>query len=565
VLGVLVALATSLFSGAWRSPANRWVGLGGDPVLFAWFIRWGLYAVTHGHGPFLTHHLNYPAGVNLMWNTAVPLASLVTAPVTARFGAVAAYNLLTTAGVALAGWCAYLTISRYVVRRLAAFVGALVYGFSPFVLAQGLGHLHLVLAALGPPLLFLILDGILVRQRVRPLTAGALLGVLVAAEVLTAEEVAASSLLVAALAAAALVTLFPGEARGRTGHAARALAVTAAVAAALLAWPLAVQFGGPQRVNTHPLQPQDVYVSDALGFVVPTSLQQLAPRSLRSGASDHFTTQGSERTAYLGIPLLFVSALAAVRLWRRPVVKVAAVLAIAVCVLSLGPHLHLRGHVTGVPLPWDAVQSVPLIRDILPNRLMLYVDLLAGLLFALFVDVVMAASRRVRLGGGLAVAAVIASLFPRLPYPSAGGAVPIFFRHQARQLPDDTVALVAPWVVPSSDVGAMRWQLEAGMRFRMPEGYFIGPDRAGRPMFGPLPTATAAAMVAIERGAGPQEVPDTLRRAVLADLVHWRVTTVIVGPMPNADATVRFFEQVLGRPPSEVGQVRWWPDVTGAS
>ena len=82
VLGVFLVLAALLFSGAWRSPTKRWVGTGGDPVLFMWFIRWGLYAVIHGNSPFLTHHLNSPAGVNLMWNTAVPLASVVTAPVT---------------------------------------------------------------------------------------------------------------------------------------------------------------------------------------------------------------------------------------------------------------------------------------------------------------------------------------------------------------------------------------------------------------------------------------------------------------------------------------------------
>ena len=143
--------------------------------------------------------------------------------------------------------------------------------------------------------------------------------------------------------------------------------------------------------------------------------------------------------------------------------------------------------------------------------------------------------------------------------------MPAFFTRQGRRLPAGTVALVAPFVVPPFEVDAMLWQVETGMRYRMPGGYFIGPDRAGRPVFGPLPTTTATLLTQIQREGGPVEVSDPLRRTVLADLAHWRVTTVIVGPMPNADATVRFFERVLGRAPSEVGQVRWWPDVTGAS
>ena len=199
VLGVCASLAALLFLGAWRSPTHRWAGGSGDPVLFLWFIRWGAHAWAHGTSPFITHHLNFPVGVNLMWNTAVPLASLAVAPVTARWGATVAYDLLATAAVALSTWCAYVMISRYVPRRSAALAGALVYGFSPFMLAEGAGHLHLMLA-FTPPLVFLVLDELLVRQRHRPEVTAVALGALVAAQVLISEEVAASEVLVAALA-----------------------------------------------------------------------------------------------------------------------------------------------------------------------------------------------------------------------------------------------------------------------------------------------------------------------------------------------------------------------------
>src|SRR2546429_1406702 len=143
VLAVCATLAALLFLGAWRSPSQRWAGGSGDPVLFLWFIRWGAYAWAHGNSPFITHHMNSPVGVNLMWNTAVPLASLAVAPVTARWGATVAYDLLATAAVALSTWCAYVMISRYVPRRSAALAGALGYGFSPFMLAEGAGLIHL--------------------------------------------------------------------------------------------------------------------------------------------------------------------------------------------------------------------------------------------------------------------------------------------------------------------------------------------------------------------------------------------------------------------------------------
>ncbi|HMC53271.1 MAG TPA: hypothetical protein VKI64_10970, partial [Acidimicrobiales bacterium] len=343
-LAAFTALTALLFHRVWQSPAHSWIGVKGDPQLFIWFVRWGAYAVAHRVDPFVTHHLNYPVGVNLMWNTAMPLLALVLSPVTLSLGPTVAYNLAVTAGVALSGWCAYLMIGRYVHSSMAAFVGALVYAFSPAVLVEAYGHLHFVVVFV-PPLMFLVLDELLVRQQRPFLRTGAVLGILVATQVLLSEELATSEALAAGLAAVILAALFPGQVRARLPHALRALAVTAAVAFLLLAWPLSVEFFGPQRITGGPLQPTDVYVSDALGFVVPTAAQQLAPASVRHSVSDRFTGNGAEWTAYVGIPLLAVSAIVAVGMWRRPMVRVVALLAGVLAVLSLGPHLHVRGRV----------------------------------------------------------------------------------------------------------------------------------------------------------------------------------------------------------------------------
>src|SRR5207237_325967 len=85
-------------------------------------------------------------------------------------------------------------------------------GNSPFMLAEGAGHLHLMLA-FTPPLVFLVLDELLVRQRHRPEVTALALGLLVATQVLISEEVAASEVLVAALAVIVLAALFPGLVR----------------------------------------------------------------------------------------------------------------------------------------------------------------------------------------------------------------------------------------------------------------------------------------------------------------------------------------------------------------
>ena len=85
----------------------------GDPAIFMWFLRWVPFALEHGHDLLVTHHLNYPDGVNLMWNTSLPLPGLLLAPVTEAWGPVLSFNLLLVLAYGLSAWCAYLAIRRF--------------------------------------------------------------------------------------------------------------------------------------------------------------------------------------------------------------------------------------------------------------------------------------------------------------------------------------------------------------------------------------------------------------------------------------------------------------------
>src|SRR5581483_3177214 len=160
----------------------------------------------------------------------------------------------------------YLALRRWVHSRAAAAVGGLLYGFCPYMTSQALTHPHLVVA-LAPPLALLLLDELLARQRRRAVSVGAALGLLAAAQLLTGEEMLATMALTAVLGAVLLLLLRPREARARLGHAARGLCAAAAVFAVLAAYPLYVQFFGPQRASgaLHAGRP---YVADLLNLVV---------------------------------------------------------------------------------------------------------------------------------------------------------------------------------------------------------------------------------------------------------------------------------------------------------
>ena len=74
--GLLVCcgLAVVVFGRAWAAPTTSPNGGGvGDGALFLWFLRWTPYAIGQGLNPLFGGHLNVPDGVNLMWNTSLPL------------------------------------------------------------------------------------------------------------------------------------------------------------------------------------------------------------------------------------------------------------------------------------------------------------------------------------------------------------------------------------------------------------------------------------------------------------------------------------------------------------
>lgn len=552
-----LALAVWYFRLTWVAPRDATIGVYGDPWLFVWFLKWDQFALAHAHSPLVSPYLNVPAGVNLMWNTAVVLPGLLLAGATATLGPVFTYNLLVTLAIALSAWSAYLVFRRYVASHLAAGIGGLLYGFSPYMVAHALGHLHLILA-MTPPLVLALVDEILVRQRVAPAWLGLALGALAAGQLLTAEELLASELLVATAALGLLVVLYRRQVRARAAYAAKALALAAVVCLVLVAWPLFVQFTGPGRPHTS-IQPPGVAVTDLANFVVPTRLQQLTSAGAVA-ISDRFTGNVSEWDGYLGVPLLLLLAGVAARWWRRPLVRVASLLALGLAILSLGPRLHVAGRITRVHLPWRAVEAVPVVYDLLPNRLMLYVFLLAGLLVAVFADAVIGLrDRRMAALGIAALVVALAPLLPRSPSPSTKLAVPPFFAQAVRRIPQGSVALVAPFAHYPPSVAPMLWQAQSGMRYRMPEGYFVSADAAGRAQFGPTATPVSRAMEAIQTGRPPPAMTPGQRAGLIAVLRGWGVRTVLVGPMGHQSTMVAFFTALLGRPPTPVGGVfAWW-------
>jgi hypothetical protein len=556
LLLVFLGLALWMFAPAWSSPTTTTLeGGDGDPAIFMWFLRWVPYALEHGHDPLVTYHLNYPDGVNLMWNTSLPLPGLLLAPVTTAWGPVLTLNLLLVLAYGLSAWCAYLAIRRFVPGHLAPAVGGLVYGFSPAVRVQS-HHLHMSLAFLVP-LMFLALHEILVRQRRSPWLVGAGLGLMAGVQLLIGEELLAMTALLGFALFLLLVLANLRRVRERWRYVAKAFGVALVLASAIIVWPLSVQFGGAQRIYGDIQQTNRS--NDLQSFILPGWQQALT----WDGAGERVTGFAGGNSAYLGLPLLLVLVVLGVRLRANPVVRVGLVLLAVAAVLSLGPTLLVGGGDTGIPMPWAFFEKLPLLPSLIPSRLAQLTALFAGLLLAVFLAAVWRRGGWWRPAAVVVAVVVLVSLWPSSTVPAEKVTTPAFFTGPAaRTLPRDSVVLVLPWPYRGRSL-AMTWQAEAGLWFRMPGGYFIGPsgDRE-QPRFDAVPSAGSMTLARIGNGVPPPRLTGPRRRVMARDLLRWRVGSVVVGPMANQAAMVGFLSDLFGQEPELVDGVYLWRDPT---
>jgi hypothetical protein len=482
----------------------------------------------------------------------MPLVGVLLWPFTVTLGPLLSLNLLATLAPAMSAFSAYVALRRIVGSPPASVAGGLLYGFSPYVMAESHGHANAALAVI-PPLMVIVLDEVLVRQRGSVWRWGALLGSLAAAQLLMSEEMLASEVLIAAIAVAVLAVQHPGQMRRHAPRGLRAFGVACLVFLPVAAGPLIVQFAASPHF-TGTVAPSGRYVSDLLNVVLPTGTQALAPQwSL--DVSARYTGNASEWAGYLSLPLLLVIAWTVTSQWRHPAVRFWTWLGVAAVVLSLGPTLHVAGHDTGFPLPWRAVDGVALVNDILPSRLMLYADLAAAVLLAMFVRALPAFGARRAVSLALLTLSALSLVPASLDVTPAN--TPEFFTSRAVEtVREDSVALVAP--IPSAfGSEAMLWQAESGMRFRMLGGYFVGADPLGRDG-----SALLDAVTAIETGGPAPPLDATLRQRMLDELQARGVATVIVGPMLRHDEEIAFFTALLGSPPTSTGGVELWQVAT---
>lgn len=539
----------------------------GDTSLFTWFLAWPAYAIAHGLNPLFSTAMFHPTGVNLLSNTGEVGIGIVLAPVTWLFGPIASLNVALTLSPVLSALAMFALLRRWVSWAPAAFIGGLAYGFSPVILISLTdGHLMVAMGPI-PPLIVACLDEILVRQRRRPLAAGAVLGLLVTVQFFVGTEVLVITVTAACVGLLVIMAnaLWHREIlRQNFRHAVVALVGTAALTVALLAYPLWFALAGPAHLSgpvwgtREPISFVGTFINDFL--IPPTSIPIAGTLTHRYGGYQAPVLSGQ----YFGVGLVFVIVTGLV-VWRRDLrLWFFAIVGAASVLLSLGLK-------AGYWTPWRLLVHVPLMDNIIPSRFLVVTYVCAGVMLGVIVDRVRSSivrydsrssvraapatsvhggpRRQGRRWFGALIGAVVAAiaLVPWITYYNVGiplttqpVVLPTWFTKVAPTLRGHQVLLAFP---PSFTAmqSAMTWQAVDRMHYSMAGGG--GPNgliaRAGSE----APGQTVLNNLSI---AGPSRWASPISAdgvtAVREALGGWGVTTVVLPDTTKQPSYARVYQ-----------------------
>jgi hypothetical protein len=351
-------------------------------------------------------------------------------------------------------------------NNAAAFLGGYVFGYSSYVMGQLIGHPNLDFVCLIPlAILFFVMH---VKNDINRYYFIITMALIIFLEAGISTEVLATATLFGFISIIVFF-VFCRSLRKNIFISSLDLSLSYIAATILLApflYFLIKGFSGVPKIINSPT----VYSSDLLNYAIPTQITRIG-RSIFSNIASRFTGNYVEEGAYIGLPLLLLTAFAFrgyVAARKRTGLALLTIF-IIIITFSLGPSLHINGVNTHIRLPWTFFTHVPLIRGALPTRFTNYASLIVAIAIGFWLSTERATKKKY-----IAALAAIIFIIPNVSMYNWGHqSVPrIFTKHDILNK-KNVIVLPFGYTGPS-----MFWQLESGMKFNLVGGY-VG--------FAPLP------------------------------------------------------------------------------
>jgi hypothetical protein len=346
VLGIAVTWPRAAYLVQGRLPGYL------DVVSYVWDLWWVAHQVSHLGNPFVTSYMAAPAGVQLGFDTLIPLLGVVMTPVTLAFGPSASLSLLTIVVPGLACYAMYRVARLWLRSQVGAVAAGACFGLSSMLDWQDWYHIQISAGVIFLPM---TLEAA-VRLRRCPvpprhaswrdaswrdaLRRSAILGLVLGASVLVNQETAVMALLVAGLA------LLPWLIRTPALAPRRLLALAAgALVAVIVASPQLVAMGQQLAAGGATVSPHLLASSDASYGTGLTVLFSPSPRIASFGlpAPSSYSPVGEGMPGY-GVVLTVLAVAGLAASWRRGSAWRLAGLWLGASALALGVTIYIGGH-----------------------------------------------------------------------------------------------------------------------------------------------------------------------------------------------------------------------------
>lgn len=364
---------------------DRAIGWPGDAYVMWWNLTWVKDSLIGLSNPFQTDVLYYPQGQDLYLHTLIPLDGLATAPLLLITDNVLfSWNVVMLVFLALSGTGGY-ALSYHVTKdRWASLFGGFVFAFSPHVMMQLHGHLNIATTWPIPFFILALVRSFEERRRRDVIIAGLLAAVLTWNWLEFAIDVALFSVLLFAFwSALALRAGRRSEILPMVRRLLPGVAIWLVLSLPLIVPTMTAINSGDYTVRVQPNE-ADNYAPDLVAYFIPSPLWGPGQYSNNFGEKFSPRSGGIETTMFLGFTPLVLSTIALA--WRKRTGFPATVWFWSIvfaffAALALGPTLHAFGVSVPGPMPFRALQEVPLISERrVPGRMIIVGALAMGVL-----------------------------------------------------------------------------------------------------------------------------------------------------------------------------------------
>jgi hypothetical protein len=540
----------------------------GDVGQRVWFMAWLPFAIVHHTNPFVSTYMFAPHGINVLANASVLFEAFLFSPITELSSPITSLNIACIAAPVVSALSLYFVLRRYEMRRAVAFVGGLIYGFSPALLqSNGLADFNLTWMFF-PPLAAYLIDLMFFRQTGRPVRLGLVLGLLIVVQFFSGQEILLDCVVVTVPVLALAIVANPRQSSSHVRFALKGGGTALATAGAVLIYPIIIYFKGPAHV-------------ESLGSKVMPGAA-LSSLVWPSAATGHNLFQPLPGTpwqhlfdlAFVG-PLIVVLALAALFFARRHrVVLLLWAATLWSMALSWGGATRLTG--SNPTFSWHAPawylsRAIPILKNPGWIRISILTDLFLALLVAITLDGVTSAIQAkgdmwrrylgdIAVGGAGGLMVLLLLVGSNVPYTGFENvAVPNVFRHvPTGKNGSPLTVLMFPASGPFSGT-PLAWQAVADFPYRDFEGYAWHPQ-LGHQTAQVEPTASLLGYIVEHASEAPPSITlnRVQRREFAAAFVRYHVSVaVVVGGYPGSEQLTRVYNQIFG-PGRRVGDGEIW-------